>query len=563
MTMRSTSLFFAAILFALTSYSQDTPNPPNAPTVLKSNTRLVMVDVVATDKNGAPVTDLKDQDFVVYEDGRPQRVGSFNFQSPGVASAGGDEQLPKNVVTNLPRNTTTSLNVILLDRLNGESRSQVYAQDRLVKFLETGAAIQPTAIYVLDKKLTVAHDFTTDTTVLKDALNKLRPGGAARIAAVDVSASPFATTGDFHTNENSVSITLQALLAIAKNLAGYPGRKNLIWVSEAFPVSLLIEGVPNSPSPNAMISNNRGGLPMVTDSRDGLTARSEVPSDLQERVQSGQQDSSPASVSPNAAKSFAAELARIVDALMDAHVSLYPIDAAGMGQANRLAAHTNMQDMADRTGGRAFYNRNDIEVGIRASVNDGSTYYALSYYPENRTWDGRFRKIEIKTARPGINLRYRMGYYAVDPVATAKIETSELSQEFSRALAFDSPPFASLRFKATINPPAEKAQKWTVTFAVDPRSILFEHAQDGLEHAAISCAVSVYSDKGVPAKILNNDISTMNAALNPEQYQKMMAKEFPCKRSLDLKPGKYTLRLAAMDKNSRMIGATTTSITVE
>src|SRR5258708_29393740 len=180
MTIRTTTLFFAVILSVAGSYSQNTPPSPDPQTVLKSNTRLVMVDVVATDRNGAPVTDLRDQDFVVLEDGRPQRVGSFNFQSPGAVPEGGLEQLPKNVVTNLPRNTTTSLHVILLDRRNGESRSQVYAQDRLVKFLEGGVAIQPTAIFVLDKKLSMVHDFTSDPAVLKDALNKLRPGAAAR-----------------------------------------------------------------------------------------------------------------------------------------------------------------------------------------------------------------------------------------------------------------------------------------------------------------------------------------------------------------------------------------------
>src|SRR5258708_1881866 len=387
MTKRTTILFFAVILSATGSYSQNTP-PADNQTVLKTNTRLVMVDVVATDRNGAPVTDLSEKDFVVLEDGRPQRVGSFNFQSPGAVPEGGLEQLPKNVVTNLPRNTTTSLNVILLDRLNGESRSQVYAQDRLVKFLEGGVAIQPTAIFVLDKKLSMVHDFTSDPAVLKDALNKLRPGAAARISTADVSASPYATTGDFHTNEHSIEITLQALMAIARTLAGYPGRKNLIWVSEAFPVSLQIEGVPNSPSPNAMASNNRGGPPMMTDSRDGRTAQAEVPADLQERVQAGQQDSSPGSVSPNAGRSFAELLARIADALMDAHVALCPIDAAGIGQANRLAAHTNMQDIADRTGGRPPFKRKHIVERISSGRHDPAPSYPPSYFPANRPSEG-------------------------------------------------------------------------------------------------------------------------------------------------------------------------------
>src|SRR5262249_33083627 len=140
------------------------------------------------------------------------------------------------------------------------------------------------------------------------------------------------------------------------------------------------------------------------------------------------------------------------DALIDAQIAIYPVDARGLvpssyfdasssGRDNlgrslsrpgRLGAamsqesaqlqavHGTMNDMAERTGGRAFYNRNDIDGAIRQSVRDGSTYYTLAYYPSNKKWNGKFRKIQIKVNRPGVKLRHRLGYYAVDPQAYAE-----------------------------------------------------------------------------------------------------------------------------------------------
>src|SRR5258708_19687720 len=104
---------------------------------------------------------------------------------------------------------------------------------------------------------------------------------------------------------------------------------------------------------------------------------------------------------------------------------------------------------------------------------------------------------------------------------------AELPQEFSRALAFDAPSFAALRFQATINPPADKTQKWTVNFAIDPHSVSFEPTQDGLEHAAVSCAVAVYSDTGSPTKGPNNDIPTMTPPLPPTPSPKILPQSFP------------------------------------
>src|SRR5258708_39874972 len=98
-----------------------------------------------------------------------------------------------------------------------------------------------------------------------------------------------------------------------------------------------------------------------------------------------------------------------------------------------------MNNLAQSTGGKAFYNRNDLIVGLRTSLEDGATYYTLSYYPDNKKWDGKFRVITVKSARPGVNLRYRLGYYAVGPEAAAQGERNMLAEDVSRATNLDGP----------------------------------------------------------------------------------------------------------------------------
>src|SRR5437762_1358726 len=114
--------------------TQEKPKPVyESSTVLKAITRLVVVDVVATNKNGEPVTDLKPADFTVLEDGTPQEIRSFNFQKGGSLAAAAKpvshRPLPPNVVTNVPEYSSHgSLNVILLDSLNTLTLDQIAAR---------------------------------------------------------------------------------------------------------------------------------------------------------------------------------------------------------------------------------------------------------------------------------------------------------------------------------------------------------------------------------------------------------------------------------------------------
>ncbi|HYL91554.1 MAG TPA: VWA domain-containing protein, partial [Alphaproteobacteria bacterium] len=232
------------------------------------------------------------------------------------------------------------------------------------------------------------------------------------------------------------------------------------------------------------------------------------------------------------------------------------IDAAGLGLTDRVSSQSNMQDMAYRTGGKSFHNRNDLDTGIRESVDDGSTYYTLAHYPDNKTWDGRFRTIDVKSLRPGLQLRFRHGYYALDPDTTGKTSDKRGAEGLSLALGPSAPGTTAVLFQAKF---ANEPNKLTVNFAIDPHTLRFESKDDGLSHASVRCVVWAYPDKGKP--IMSNGTAS-SAALTPEKLQQAMQGRFPCTETLSLKPGHYILKLGVLDRTSNLIGTTTTDVAV-
>jgi VWFA-related protein len=518
------------------AYSQTTTSSPpqdvlQSNQTLRTNTRLVVVDVVATDSNGQPVSDLKASDLIVLEDGKPQKISAFSYQREkaaivvaGSASAG--------VFTNAPQyKDASSMNVILLDALNGNLAGHAYGRDQLLRFLDKGTLTQPTALYALEEKLTLLHDFTTDIKGLRSLVEDYKPKGAAHVQDVYSSASPFSARAPSNaTTSHTMEVTIAALNSLAGALAGYPGRKNLIWISEGFPITLFPE----------IIFDDPAGCMSCTSPTPATMANS-------------------TSFSSGTGKDFDAEVQKVANALMNAQVAMYPVDASGLQKDNRLNAINTMRSLADRTGGKAFYNRNDVDLGISSSLEDGSTYYTLEYYPANKTWDGKFRSIQIK-GRSGVNLRYRQGYYALDPGTQNKYTDKALTRTFSDALSLDSPSATGVVFRAGVVPPSAKEKQVTVNFAIDPHTLGFEHKDDGLQHIMVSCAVAAFSEKG---SFLKEEVSSVTAAMKADEFEKMMkGQQFPCKRTINLKPGNYNLTLGVVDRNSGLIGTTTAWVKV-
>jgi hypothetical protein len=182
--------------------------------------------------------------------------------------------------------------------------------------------------------------------------------------------------------------TLSTLQAIAQHLSGLPGRKNLIWVSGGFPLTIGFDEVPT-----------------IGSTRDQRTFTQEM----------------------DAADSRAEQLRRgrlPVDArglmvLPGFEASVRGSARGGPPMASRLAAINanidSMRELAERTGGRAAYNTNDLARAVRRAIDDARVTYTIGYYSTDETLDGKFREIKVKVNRPHLDVRYRKGYFALKP----------------------------------------------------------------------------------------------------------------------------------------------------
>lgn len=220
-----------------------------------------------------------------------------------------------------------------------------------------------------------------------------------------------------------------------------------------------------------------------------------------------------------------------------------------------------MLDIADKTGGKAYYNRNDIDNALGDGIRDGSTYYILGYYPESKKWDGKFRKIQVKTRRKGINLRYRTGYFAVDREADMAKHPERKEVDYNLALSMESPIYSALLFKAEVNPPAADSTTVVLRYAINPESIQFIPDAEGLQRAQVDCAVRVFSSNDMDNPV-KTEGTKVNAALKPDAFTKVKSNFFPCELKVDLPPGHYFLRLAVRDSNSGSVGSVNAQVTV-
>ncbi|MBV8515461.1 MAG: VWA domain-containing protein, partial [Acidobacteria bacterium] len=228
---------------------------------IRSDVRMVLVDVVVTGVKGQPVGGLKKEDFQVSEDGKPQAVSFFEEHAGGRVTAVKLPEMPPDVFTNYPTvKTTDSVNVLLLDSLNTQAIDQSYVRPQMEKYLETAIA-SPNgarlAIFALGQRLEMIRGFTVDASKSLEAIEDPKSHTEARFdrqlatpfrkgreaalctqkASIGIEACK-AYLGELNVERDSdrVAMTLQAFQTLARFLAPIPGRKNIMWVAGSFPI---------------------------------------------------------------------------------------------------------------------------------------------------------------------------------------------------------------------------------------------------------------------------------------------------------------------------------------
>src|SRR5207247_1725060 len=191
-----------------------------------------------------------------------------------------------------------------------------------------------------------------------------------------------------------VRTTLDALRKIAHAVSGYPGRKNLIWFSAGFPISLALDQSTDLDLYRPYHEQIRQTSARLSDANVAV-----YPIDARGLITSPLAD--PGSITP-------------------------PSQALGSGFSSEFSRKATMNRLADDTGGKVFYQTNDLNGALQAALNDAQSYYWLSYYPERKKWDGKFRTIKIVMTDHRLKVRHRTGYYAVDPASWRKAGDEKL-----------------------------------------------------------------------------------------------------------------------------------------
>jgi len=509
---------------------------------IRVSTHLVLVDVTATDRQGKPVTDLKREDFVVEENGKTQKIATFVSPAENQANAAATT-LPPGIFSNLPqfRSPGGPIVVLVLDALNTPFKDQAYARDQMLKFVrDQYKPGQRMAIFALAGTLIRLQDFTTDPRVLYAAvvhhLPKLPQYGVAQEAPSDLGdgSADIATVSEVSSaldtfdaaelafaEDRRVEITLNALDSLSRMLGGMTGRKSVVWVTGAFPFTLIPE------ERGLSAAELKDVLPNINTRRPDTLAGGTYSS-----IQRG---------------SHTQEIRDAAARLSNAQVAIYPIDARGLSISTHFNDERTMREIADETGGRVYVNQNEIKDGVALAFADNSSSYTLGYYPENKKFDGEYRHIKTKIAREGLELHYRKGYYATD--FTPK-KDSHPEQGVAAALG-DAAPATTVPFTVRVKSPADNAVKGKVgvDFLVDANSISGEDTSAGkhLDLAFYAAFVSA-------GKVLSPRSIKVDRTFDQKTYQQMVQQGIMLHMDLDPQATGFPLILAVHDNHSGLIG---------
>jgi len=338
--------------------------------------------------------------------------------------------------------------------------------------------------------------------------------------------------------EQRTLITINAMKALSRILGGLPGRKNVVWLTASLPFDLIPE--------DRNISD--------------AELRSDLPGQGRQR-----------SLSVNAAGAYAAEARRLYEEeikeaesqLAGADIAIYPVDLTGLmsgmensanqggsvygavaGISSQRASQETMRELAVHTGGKAYVNQNEIKDGITLAVSDEKASYTLGYYPENKKWDGNFRSLKVKLDEHEAQLRYRKGFYAIDP---AREKNMNFERDVAEALEVNAPA-TQVSFMAQAKP--TDPGKMRVIFLVDAHTLSAEDTGGG-KKMNVSMYASVDDPQG---KNLGTRSTKVDRSFDAATYQQILSKGLMVPIDMDMPSGGKQLRVAVLDNKTGFIG---------
>ena len=539
-------LTFALYFGPSASLSQGPPSTPVSRSpqqafVLHAQTNEVLVDVRVYDKSGKPVTDLKQSDFRVTEDGVQQTISDFSLEDVEklAQATGGNEQAQ----------------VIDLAKLPPEANAEQVLQDhRLLVFFFDISSMQPDelmralksssdfvssrmspadliAVVTYSASLRVVQDFTNDRDALKKALRTILVGDQSSTLAtggnigeaggVDANGMEIVTqdvSDAFTPDETEFNIfntdeKLAAIESLATMLRSVPGRKSVLHFSSG----ITRTGQENQATLRAATdAANHADVSLYTMDARGLAA---LPP-------GGDASSS----SPSA-------------------TGIYSGSAVASQVSSLQGSRETLAALSADTGGRTFYDLNDFSPAFAEVQKENSSYYLIGYSPTNVHDDGRFRHIRVEVARPGLKVQARPGYFA--PKSFRQLTRQEKENQLQQVMDLDQP-FVDLPFVVETAYFRRPDKKFTVLLAAKiPGSQVAFLRKSHKEETEFDFAWKLTDDKNHVAGGLRD---TLPVRVTSDTLEEIIDSNLFYEGEVILPAGKYNLKAVVRENESGKIG---------
>ena len=545
-------------------------SPQNTGTVIRAETRLVLVDAVVTDKKGNYIRDLAQKDFRVWEDNKEQTVKSFSLESDDGA----------------PSNSHRHYLVLFFDNSSMTPGDQVQARQAATKFIERNAGPNRLiAIIDFTGGVHVAQNFTSDPERLKKVVADVKFSWTSPNEPVEVATLGTPSLGHAEA-EFGIRNVLLALRSVAKGLGTVPGRKSLVFLTSGFPRNPETEAELTA----AIDSCNKANVAVYPIDVRGLVApMSAIPGGTLP--------------SPHRSRLLTAALEESGDSSTPAPHLIYVQHGGGGGggggghtggggtggsgghvggtggtgghvgggsvggarstpTVNRTAysnfynpayqsrqilpefphsASENQQVLymlADGTGGFVILNSNDLLGGMERIAHDQGQYYLLGYTP-SETPEGSCHTLKVKVDRGGTVVRSRSGYCNVrtPDLLAGKPEERELENRAKGSQPGDiSAELAAPFFYTSTN-----TARVNLAMQIPADKIRFEK-QKGKHHASINVlGIATKADGSVAARFSDTVNFDFDDKKEMEEFQK---RPFAYENQFDIASGQYTLKVA-------------------
>jgi VWFA-related protein len=532
MNIQKVTYFAAAGMVSIACFFGITRAQEPSSAVIRTETKLVLVDAVVTDKKGAYVHNLSAKDFKVFEDNKEQQVKTFSFEADPAS----------------PSNSQPRYIVLFFDNSTMNLSDQGLARKAAVNFIQANAGPNRLmAIVNFGGSLQIAQNFTTDAERLKSVASGLQ---ISMVNPTGASSGTASLSGAYF--NYGVRDVVLGLRSLAKGLASVPGRKTLIFLTAGFPVDgeLLPEvtatiDVCNRSNVAVYPIDVRGlvGYAQASPDSPGEQPVSFVNAFFQKTGSppstpkpgaggGGGGTRSPGTSSGSSAKSFGAGAP---SSTINGSASRILIPPFPPGASNNQEI---MYMLANGTGGFVIVNTNDLLGGLDRIGKEQNEFYLIGYTPPESE-DGSCHNLKVKVDMSGTTVRARTGYCsAKSNNSLAKTQTEKTLEARAASQQAGTVP-ASL--EAPFFYTSANVARVNVAMEISTASVAFEK-EKGKFHSVINVlGIAQKPDGSVGGRFSDKVNLEFDTKKEVEAFQKT---PYHYENQFDIASGKYKLAVS-------------------